>query len=203
MPHLQGWTLAGSTYALPAVGLHQVLWADAASGAETGRTDVAGQPVFVTARPDGRELWVNFATPDNGTVQVIDGMTREVKQTLQPGKGILHMEFTPRGREVWLSARDDDKVVILDTRTYEKLGIPEAERNRLVAGVAAQYESEVVYHQIREDLERQGVIAGYTVRVADAAEHGRIRAHILVTVMPRRAAAPPPARSSPPRWRAP
>jgi Fe-S cluster assembly protein SufB len=42
--------------------------------------------------------------------------------------------------------------------TYEKLGIPEAERNRLVAGVAAQYESEVVYHQIREDLEKQGVI---------------------------------------------
>ncbi len=42
--------------------------------------------------------------------------------------------------------------------TYEKLGIPEAERQRLVAGVAAQYESEVVYHQIREDLEEQGVI---------------------------------------------
>ncbi|MEF3121621.1 Fe-S cluster assembly protein SufB [Kocuria flava] len=42
--------------------------------------------------------------------------------------------------------------------TYEKLGIPEAERGRLVAGVAAQYESEVVYHQIREDLEAQGVI---------------------------------------------
>ena len=42
--------------------------------------------------------------------------------------------------------------------TYEKLGIPEAERQRLVAGVAAQYESEVVYHQIREDLEQQGVI---------------------------------------------
>jgi Fe-S cluster assembly protein SufB len=42
--------------------------------------------------------------------------------------------------------------------TYEKLGIPEAERQRLVAGVAAQYESEVVYHQIRDDLEAQGVI---------------------------------------------
>ncbi|THJ67366.1 Fe-S cluster assembly protein SufB [Arthrobacter echini] len=42
--------------------------------------------------------------------------------------------------------------------TYEKLGIPEAERARLVSGVAAQYESEVVYHQLREDLERQGVI---------------------------------------------
>ena len=42
--------------------------------------------------------------------------------------------------------------------TYERLGIPEAERERLVAGVAAQYESEVVYHQIREDLEEQGVV---------------------------------------------
>jgi len=42
--------------------------------------------------------------------------------------------------------------------TYDKLGIPQAERNRLVAGVAAQYESEVVYHSIREDLEKQGVI---------------------------------------------
>ncbi|MDT0303531.1 Fe-S cluster assembly protein SufB [Streptomonospora wellingtoniae] len=42
--------------------------------------------------------------------------------------------------------------------TYDKLGIPEAEKQRLVAGVAAQYESEVVYHQIREDLEQQGVL---------------------------------------------
>ncbi|MCI9887750.1 Fe-S cluster assembly protein SufB [Micrococcales bacterium 31B] len=42
--------------------------------------------------------------------------------------------------------------------TYDRLGIPEAEKQRLVAGVAAQYESEVVYHQIREDLEKQGVV---------------------------------------------
>jgi Fe-S cluster assembly protein SufB len=42
--------------------------------------------------------------------------------------------------------------------TYDRLGIPEAEKQRLIAGVAAQYESEVVYHQINEELERQGVI---------------------------------------------
>ena len=42
--------------------------------------------------------------------------------------------------------------------TYDRIGIPEAERERLVSGVAAQYESEVVYHQIRGDLEQQGVI---------------------------------------------
>jgi Fe-S cluster assembly protein SufB len=42
--------------------------------------------------------------------------------------------------------------------TYDRLGIPEAEKKRLIAGVAAQYESEVVYHQIREDLEKDGVL---------------------------------------------
>ncbi|MCW2744187.1 MAG: iron-sulfur cluster assembly protein SufB [Mycobacterium sp.] len=42
--------------------------------------------------------------------------------------------------------------------TYDRLGIPEAEKQRLIAGVAAQYESEVVYHKIREDLEAVGVI---------------------------------------------
>jgi len=52
----------------------------------------------------------------------------------------------------WEELPDDIK------STYDKLGIPEAEKQRLVAGVAAQYESEVVYHKIREDLEEQGVI---------------------------------------------
>ncbi|MEU0519143.1 Fe-S cluster assembly protein SufB [Streptosporangium sp. NPDC006007] len=42
--------------------------------------------------------------------------------------------------------------------TYDRLGIPEAEKQRLIAGVAAQYESEVVYHKIREDLEEKGVV---------------------------------------------
>jgi Fe-S cluster assembly protein SufB len=52
----------------------------------------------------------------------------------------------------WDDLPDDIK------NTYDKLGIPEAEKQRLVAGVAAQYESEVVYHQINEELEKQGVI---------------------------------------------
>jgi Fe-S cluster assembly protein SufB len=42
--------------------------------------------------------------------------------------------------------------------TYDRLGIPEAEKQRLIGGVAAQYESEVVYHKVREDLEAQGVL---------------------------------------------
>src|SRR5215218_10024677 len=52
----------------------------------------------------------------------------------------------------WEDLPDDIK------NTYDKLGIPEAEKQRLVSGVAAQYESEVVYHQIQKELEDPGVI---------------------------------------------
>ncbi|WP_313405793.1 Fe-S cluster assembly protein SufB [Aeromicrobium sp.] len=59
---------------------------------------------------------------------------------------------TEKQATTWDDLPDDIK------NTYDRLGIPEAEKQRLVSGVAAQYESEVVYHQIREDLEQQGVI---------------------------------------------
>ncbi|WP_026917878.1 Fe-S cluster assembly protein SufB [Gordonia shandongensis] len=59
---------------------------------------------------------------------------------------------TEKQAESWEDLPEDIK------NTYDRLGIPEAEKQRLVAGVAAQYESEVVYHQIREDLQEKGVI---------------------------------------------
>ena len=59
---------------------------------------------------------------------------------------------TERQAQTWDDLPEDIK------NTYDRLGIPEAEKARLVAGVAAQYESEVVYHKINEELERQGVI---------------------------------------------
>ena len=63
-----------------------------------------------------------------------------------------YVRSTDRPANSWDDLPEDIK------NTYDKLGIPEAEKQRLVAGVAAQYESEVVYHQIRGDLEEQGVI---------------------------------------------
>lgn len=120
MPHLRGWSAAGGRLFLPAIGRHEVLVVDTATWQETGRIATLGQPVFVMAQPDGRRVWVNFAVPDNGQVQVIDTDTLAVVRTLAPGRGVLHMEFTPRGEAVWLSARDDDRVVVYDTRTLQR-----------------------------------------------------------------------------------
>jgi protein NirF len=49
---------------------------------------------------------------------VIDTLTLAVIRTLKPGKAILHMEFEPRGEEVWLSVRDEDRLAVYDTTTF-------------------------------------------------------------------------------------
>ncbi|MCD5364646.1 protein nirF, partial [Chromobacterium aquaticum] len=121
MPHLRGWALAGDYAFLPAIGRHEVLLADNRSWAQLAAIPVLGQPVFAMAEPSGRRVWVNFAFPDNDKVQVIDVPTRSVIATLKPGKAILHMEFTPRGDAVWLSSRDDDKLVVVDTASLKVL----------------------------------------------------------------------------------
>ena len=121
MPHLRGWAVAGRHAYLPAIGRHEVLVVDTATWQEVGRIAVAGQPVFVIARPDGRQVWVNFAVPDYHRVQVIDTVSRQVVRTLEPGKAVLHMEFTPRGEAVWISARDDNRVSVIDTQSFATL----------------------------------------------------------------------------------
>ncbi|MBC9070964.1 protein nirF [Thauera sp. CAU 1555] len=121
MPHLRGWAVAGGHAYLPAIGRHEVLVVDTRTWQEVARIPVHSQPVFVMARPDGRQVWVNFAFPDNGTVQVIDTEAKAVIDTLTPGRAVLHMEFTPRGEAVWLSSRDDNKVVVVDTDSRRTL----------------------------------------------------------------------------------
>lgn len=121
MPHLRGWARAGERIFLPAIGRHEVLAADGRDWSEAGRIAVHGQPVFAMARPDGRQVWVNFAHPLNDTIQVIDSVTLKVVHTFKPGRAVLHMEFTPKGEQVWVSLRDDDRVDVYDTNTFAKL----------------------------------------------------------------------------------
>ena len=121
MPHLEGWAKAGDFIFLPAIGRHELLVVDPRDWREVGRVAVHGQPVFAVARPDGRQIWVNFAHPLNDTVQVIDTQSLKVVREFKPGKAVLHLEFTPRGEQVWISVRDAGKVVVYDTETFAKL----------------------------------------------------------------------------------
>ncbi len=75
----------------------------------------------------------------------------------------------------WDEVPDDIK------NTFDRLGIPEAER-KFLSGVGAQYESEVVYHQVNEALERQGVI--FTDMDTALREHEDIVREYWATVIP-------------------
>ena len=128
MPHLEGWAEASGHFFLPAVGRHEILVLEASTWQEKARIKVHGQPIFAVANPDGRQIWVNFAHPRNDIVQVIDVESLEIVQSLQPGKAVMHLEFTPRGEQVWLSVRDEDRVEVYDTRSYRRLSTLPAEK---------------------------------------------------------------------------
>src|SRR5438105_12788529 len=85
------------------------------------------------------------------------------------------LKSTERQGATWDEVPEDIK------RTFDKLGIPEAER-KFLAGVSAQYESEVVYHSIREDLEQQGVI--FLDMDSGLREHPEIVQEYFGTVIP-------------------
>lgn len=121
MPHLEGWAIAGNLAFFPAVGRNEVLVMDMNTWQLVDKIPVHGQPVFVMSRPDNRQIWVNFAHPHNDTLQVIDTESRRILKTWQPGPAVLHMEFTSRGEEVWVSVRDAQRIDIYNTRTLERV----------------------------------------------------------------------------------
>ncbi len=127
MPHLEGWAEGGGHFLLPAVGRHELLVMDAGTFKEAGRIAVHGQPVFAVARPDGRQAWVNFAHPLNDTIQVVDIPSLKIIHEFKPGPAALHMEFSPRGHEVWLSVRDSNEVHVYDTSSFRKLAVLKAQ----------------------------------------------------------------------------
>ena len=79
------------------------------------------------------------------------------------------------------NSRNWDEVPEDIKNTFDRLGIPEAER-KFLSGVGAQYESEVVYHQVNEDLEEQGVI--FTDMDTGLREHEDIVREYWATVIP-------------------
>jgi len=121
MPHLEGWAMAGDYAFVPAVGQHKVLVVSTKTWQHVAEIPAHSQPIFVMAQPDNRQIWVNFAFPDNNTIQIFNTETFELVKTLTPGPAVLHMEFTPRGEHVWLSVRDSNEVQVYDTQTQTLL----------------------------------------------------------------------------------
>ena len=139
---------------LDSLGQYEFGWSDSDAAGASARRGINEQVVTdISERKDEDEWMKNFR---------LKGYNFFTKKPMPSfGSDLSEIDFdnikyfvrsTEKQAQTWEDLPEDIR------NTYERLGIPEAERQRLVAGVAAQYESEVVYHQIREDLEEQGVI---------------------------------------------
>ena len=61
-------------------------------------------------------------------MQVIDVDAMKVVKDLRPGRAVLHLEFTPRGEQAWISSRDDNAVAVYDTASYAEIARLPAEK---------------------------------------------------------------------------
>ncbi len=120
--HLGGLAITRDLLFLPVVGEARLAVYNTRNWKLVKSIPLLASPVFAIVRPDGRQVWVNFALGErNNVVQVIDVQKLEVVRTLEPGRRIFHLQFTPKGEAIYLSANLDDRVVIYDTATFKPI----------------------------------------------------------------------------------
>lgn len=80
-----------------------------------------GTAPHTVARPDRRQVWADLVGTNGDLIDVIDVETMAVIRTLSPGPGATHPQFTPKGEAAYVSLMDADRVVVIDTRTFETI----------------------------------------------------------------------------------
>lgn len=122
IPHLESWAIAGRLAFVPAFAEKRVIVYETDGWTVVKSIPVSGTPLFVVARPGGREIWVdNVGEPgsrEERLIEVIDVEHLEVKKTIDAGKGAIHPQFTPKGEAVYVSIQGEDRIAVYDADTY-------------------------------------------------------------------------------------
>ncbi|MBI2567198.1 MAG: hypothetical protein HYV63_09235 [Candidatus Schekmanbacteria bacterium] len=133
LPHMASWAVARGQVFVPLVGEKRLAVVDSATWTFARSVPLRGHPVYAVRAPSEREVWVSFSgDADDSFVQVVDTETLAVTRTLEIGGRIYHMDFTPRGAHVLVSANRDNKLVVVDANRYE---IVDSEELRSPSGI--------------------------------------------------------------------
>jgi protein NirF len=118
LPHLASWAVAGRWIFVPLVGEDRLAVLDRRTWEFERSVPLRGHPVYAVRSPTEREVWVSFSgEADDAYVQIVDTDRLEVTDTIRVGRRIYHMDFTPRGSHVLVSANADDRLYLLNTST--------------------------------------------------------------------------------------
>ena len=119
LPHLASWAVAGSRVFVPLVGEDRLAVLDRTTWEFEASIPLRGHPVYAVRSPSEREVWVSFSgEEDDAYVQTIDTGTLAVTDTIRVGRRIYHMDFTPRGSHVLVSANQDDRLFLVNAATH-------------------------------------------------------------------------------------
>jgi protein NirF len=120
LPHLASWAVAGKWIFVPLVGEDRLAVLDRASWKLVQSIPLRGHPVYAVRSPSEREVWVSFSgEEDDAFVQIVDVESLAVTDTIRVGRRIYHMDFTPRGSHVLISANADDRLFLVNAATHE------------------------------------------------------------------------------------
>ncbi len=119
LPHMASWAVAGKWIFVPLVGESRLAVLDRETWEFKRSVPLRGHPVYAVRSPSEQQIWVSFSgEADDSFVQVIDTDSLEIVKTLEVGGRIYHMDFTPRGSHVLVSANRDNKLVLVNANTY-------------------------------------------------------------------------------------
>jgi protein NirF len=119
LPHLASWAVAGRWIFVPLVGEDRLAVLDRETWRFERSIPLRGHPVYAVRSPTQREVWVSFSgEEDDAYIQVVDVERLAVRDTLRVGRRIYHMDFTPRGSHVLVSANQDEKLFLVDARSH-------------------------------------------------------------------------------------
>ncbi len=121
IPHLKGWAIAGDLAFLPALKREWAIVYNMRTWRLVRYVPLEGTALYTVASPDGRWVWVDLVGKNGDLIQVIDTQSLEVVKTLNPGRGATHPQFTAKGEAVYISLMDGDRVVVYDTKSFERI----------------------------------------------------------------------------------
>jgi protein NirF len=120
LPHLASWAVAGEHVFVPLVGERRLAVLARKTFEFQRSIPVRGHPVYAVRSPTEREVWVSFSgEKDDAYVQVIDVESLAVTATLELAARIYHMDFTPRGSHLLVSANGANRLLLVNTTTHE------------------------------------------------------------------------------------
>ncbi len=119
LPHMASWAVAGNHVFIPLVGEKRLVVLDRTDWSFVQSIPVKGHPVYAVRSPSEQEIWVSFSgEEDDSFVQVIDVKSMAVTETLEIGGRIYHMDFTPRGAFMLISANRANKLFLVNATTH-------------------------------------------------------------------------------------